>query len=78
MNSEVCIKESYYNKYNRNFYGVFLNIIKLEYFGSRNRVMLFKFYWFDTKKCVKTHLHDFIEIKHNSVLTSNEPFVLIE
>ncbi|XP_017983063.1 PREDICTED: uncharacterized protein LOC18589224 [Theobroma cacao] len=77
MNSEVCIKWSFYNDHEHDFYGILVDIIELEYFCIRNRVMLFKCHWFDTEKGIKVDLlHGLVEIKYNSILTTNELFVL--
>ncbi|EOY08333.1 Uncharacterized protein TCM_022680 [Theobroma cacao] len=78
MNSGVCIKGSFYNDYERDFYGILVYIIELEYFRIRNRVVLFKCHWFDIEKGIKVDpLHGLVKIKCNSILASNEPFVLV-
>ncbi|WRX15974.1 protein of unknown function DUF4216 - like 4 [Theobroma cacao] len=78
MNSGVCVKESFYNAYEHDFYRILVDIIELEYFGIENKVVLFKCYWFDTEKSVRIDLfHGLTEIKQNSMLATNEPFVLV-
>ena len=63
MNYGVCVKGSCYNDYNYDFYGILVDIIELMYVGIRNRVMLFKCHWVDTKKGVKVHPHyGFVEV----------------
>ncbi|XP_017976431.1 PREDICTED: uncharacterized protein LOC108661945 [Theobroma cacao] len=58
MNSGVCIKGSFYNDYERDFYSILVDIIELEYFGMGNRVVLFKCHWFDTEKArSRFHIH---------------------
>ncbi|EOY13556.1 Uncharacterized protein TCM_032154 [Theobroma cacao] len=77
MNSGVCIKGSFYNDRERDFYGILVDIIELEYFGIGNRVVLFKCHWFDTEKGIKVdRLHGLVDVNYNSILASNEPFVL--
>ncbi|EOY03404.1 Uncharacterized protein TCM_018424 [Theobroma cacao] len=59
-------------------YESLLDIIKLEYFDMGNKVVLFKCHWFDTEKGIKVDpLHGLVEIKYNSILATNEPFVLV-
>lgn len=66
-----------YNDYDHNFYGLLVDIIELEYFGVNNQVVLSKCHWFDINKGVRVDpSHGLVEIKHNSILASNEPFVL--
>ncbi|WRX10853.1 protein of unknown function DUF4216 - like 2 [Theobroma cacao] len=78
MNSGVCIKGSFYNDHERDFYGILVDIIELEYFGIGNRVVLFKCHWFDTEKRIKVdRLHGLVDVNYNSILASNEPFVLV-
>ncbi|WRX28001.1 protein of unknown function DUF4216 - like 7 [Theobroma cacao] len=73
----VCIKGSFYNDCERDFYGILVDIIELEYFGIGNKVVLFKCHWFDTEKGIKVDpLLGLVEIKCNSILAINEPFVL--
>ena len=40
MNSGVYIKGSCYNDFNRDFYGVLVDIIELEYLGVGNKLVL--------------------------------------
>ncbi|XP_017970474.1 PREDICTED: uncharacterized protein LOC18609682 [Theobroma cacao] len=69
MNSGVCIKGSFYNDHERDFYGILVDIIKLEYFGVGNRVVLFKCHWFDTEKGIKVdRLHGLVDVNYNSIL----------
>ncbi|WRX10358.1 protein of unknown function DUF4216 - like 1 [Theobroma cacao] len=78
MNSGVCIKGSFHNDHERDFYGILVDIIELEYFGMGNRVVLFKCHYFDIEKGIKVDpLHGLVEIKYNSILATNEPFVLV-
>ena len=76
MNSEVCDKESYYNDYERDYYGMLLEIIELQYYDAGNKIILFKYDWYDIKKKIKVDKHDLVEVRHNSRLSTNEPFVL--
>ncbi|EOY13370.1 Uncharacterized protein TCM_031929 [Theobroma cacao] len=77
MNCGVCIKRSFYNDHERDFYGILVDIIELEYFGIGNRVVLFKCHWFDTEKGITVdRLHGLVDVNYNSILASNEPFVL--
>ena len=54
-----------------------VEILELEYFGVKNKIILFKYDWYDTKKRLRVHLyHGLVEIKYKSKLSTNEPFVL--
>ncbi|KAG8366052.1 hypothetical protein BUALT_Bualt17G0035900 [Buddleja alternifolia] len=62
MNSGVCINGSYYDDSSINYYGEFLEILELSFFGFGNTVILFKCKWFDTgKHGTKTPLEDFFQ-----------------
>ena len=79
MNSGVCVKDNYYNDFDRDFYGILTDIIELEYFGIGNKVVLFKCHWFDTERGLHVDpRHGLVDIKHKSILASNEPFILAE
>ncbi|XP_017985271.1 PREDICTED: uncharacterized protein LOC108663892 [Theobroma cacao] len=63
MNNGVCIKRSFYNDYECDFYGILVDIIELEYFEIINKVELFKCHWFNTEKGIKVDLlHGLVEI----------------
>ncbi|OMO57998.1 Transposon, En/Spm-like protein [Corchorus capsularis] len=77
MNSGVWIKGSCYNDNERDFYGVLVDIIELEYLGDGNKIVLFKCRWFDIVRGVVVHpRHGLVKVNHKSRLASNEPFVL--
>ena len=57
MNSSVCAKESCYNDHERDYYGMLVEILELEYFGIGNKVVLFKYDWYDTGKGLRVHPH---------------------
>ncbi|EOY31986.1 Uncharacterized protein TCM_039361 [Theobroma cacao] len=70
---------SCYNDYNGDIFELLVNIVELEYFGVNKQVVLFKCHWFDIDKGLQVYLvHGLVKIRHNSILASNEPFVLIE
>ncbi|XP_017982351.1 PREDICTED: guanine nucleotide-binding protein-like 3 homolog [Theobroma cacao] len=62
MNSGVCIKGSFYNDYERDFYGILVDIIELEYFGIGNKVVLFKCHWFDIEKVLVSGVYKVVNL----------------
>ncbi|OMO58327.1 Transposon, En/Spm-like protein [Corchorus capsularis] len=77
MNSGVWINGSCYNDNERDFYGVLVDIVELEYLGEGNKLMLFKCRWFDVERGVQVHpRHGLVKVNHKSRLVSDEPFVL--
>ena len=79
MNSGVCVKGSCYNDHERDYYGMLVLILELEYFGIENKVVLFKCDWYDIEKELRVHPHHgLVELKYKSRLSTNEPFVLAQ
>ncbi|KAJ7976620.1 Transposon, En/Spm-like protein [Quillaja saponaria] len=77
MNSGVRVKGSCYGVDELDFYGMVTDIIKLQYFGTNNSIVLFQCDWYDSDKGVKIDsLHGLVDIKYRSRLASNEPFIL--
>lgn len=76
---EFWVKESCYNENEHDYYGVFLDLYELEYFGVGNNIILFKCHLFDTERCIRVHTHHgLVEVNNKSRLASNEYFVLVE
>jgi len=79
MNCGICVKGNCYNDYEKDFYGMLVDILELEYFGANNKVVLFKCDWYDTEKGVRVHpRHGLVEINYKSRLHPNDPFVLAQ
>ena len=56
MNSSMCIKESSYNDFEYNIMACMLNeILKLTYYDTGNKVMLFRCNWYDTERDIRVH-----------------------
>ena len=71
------MKESCYNDYERDYYDMLVEILELEYFDIENKVVLFKYNWYDIEKRLKVHPHySLVKIKYKSRLSISEPFVL--
>ena len=78
MNSGVCIKGSWWDEVESNYYEILEEVIKLTYLED-NSVILFKYWWFDTDNCMKVDpRYGFIEIKYGSKAYINDPFVLAQ
>ena len=76
MNSDVCVKGSWWEEMKNNYYGIFKEVIKMTYIGG-NSVILFKCQQFDNNNGMKIDpWHRLIEIKHGSKAYINDPFVL--
>ncbi len=72
MNSGICVKGSCYNEYERDYYGMLVDILELKYVGQGNVAVLFKGDWYDTEKGLRVHpRHGLIEIRYKSRLTTN-------
>ncbi|PKA53528.1 hypothetical protein AXF42_Ash009024 [Apostasia shenzhenica] len=81
MNNGVCVKGSCYNDDEIDYYGMFTEIIVLEYFGKGNKVILFQCDWYDTVKGTRVDPnYGFESVNHRSRLKSNsyEPFILAQ
>ena len=64
MNCGICVKGNCYNDLERDFYGILIDIVEVEYFGIGNKVVLFKCHWFDTERGLRIHpYHGLTEIK---------------
>ena len=64
MNSDMCIKGSWWkDKMESDYYGILEKVIKLSYIGG-NSIILFKCQWFDTDNGMKVD-------PHTSLLKSN-------
>lgn len=55
VNGGVCILESCFNDYERDYYVMLLEVWEIEYFGPQNRVVLFKGDWFDSENGIHVH-----------------------
>nr|GEV61088.1 hypothetical protein [Tanacetum cinerariifolium] len=77
-NSRVCVKGSCYNETECDFYGLLEEVIEVAYRGmGRCVVVLFKCKWFDAGQGVRIdNKHNLVDIKYNSRLINDEPFVL--
>lgn len=78
VNSGVCIKGSSYNEFEKDYFGILLNVVQLHYVGN-NRVTLFLCHWYDNEKGVMVDgKHGLIDVNSKSKLGGNDPFVLAE
>ncbi|XP_043816100.1 uncharacterized protein LOC122724634 [Manihot esculenta] len=79
LNSGVWVKGSCYNEYESDYYGLLNEVLELEYFGERNKIILFKYEWFDTNRGVRVHpQHGLVEINVKLRLASSDPFILAQ
>jgi Domain of unknown function (DUF4216) len=77
MNNEVCVRGDCTDDTQYDYYGVLKEMIKLEYDRVENKIILFKYHWFDIKNGVKVdNQHGIIEVKYTFTLRGNKPFVL--
>lgn len=77
MNSGVCVRGSIYGENDLDYYGILEEILELSYLGTQNKVLLLRCHWFDPINGVKVDVrYDLVDVKPNSKLQSNEPFVL--
>ncbi|XP_043807646.1 G-patch and R3H domain-containing protein C30B4.02c-like [Manihot esculenta] len=79
LNSGVWVKGSCYNEYESDYYGLLNEVLELEYFGEKNKIILFKCEWFDTNRGVRVHpQHGLVEINVKLRLASSDPFILAQ
>ncbi|PKA64983.1 hypothetical protein AXF42_Ash011585 [Apostasia shenzhenica] len=79
MNSGICIKGSSYNDYERDYYGMLIDIVEFEYFGRENNVVLFKCEWYDTERGTKIDpRYGLVDVNFKSRLAVNEAFILAQ
>lgn len=76
-NSGVCVKGSCYNDYECDYYGVLDEVLEVHYPSIvRCVVVLFKCNWFDAFQGVRVDKHGLVDVKHRSMLSTDDPFVL--
>ncbi|XP_021595774.2 uncharacterized protein LOC110602540 [Manihot esculenta] len=79
LNSGVWVKGSCYNEYESDYYGLLNDVLELEYFGEKNKIIIFKCEWFDTNRGVRVHpQHGLVEINVKLRLASSDPFILAQ
>ncbi|XP_043807669.1 uncharacterized protein LOC110606087 [Manihot esculenta] len=79
LNSGVWVKGSCYNEYESDYYGLLNEVLELEYFGEKNKIIIFKCEWFDTNRGVRVHpQHGLVEINVKLRLASSDPFILAQ
>ena len=67
MNSGVCVKGSCYNDFERDYYGMLIEILELTYYGAANKVILFKCGWYDTERGIRVHRdHGLVDVRYKS------------
>lgn len=77
VNSGVCVWGNIYGENDIDYYGTIEEILELSYLGAQNRVLLLRCHWFDPVNGVKVdEKYGLVDVKPNSRLNSNEPFVL--
>ena len=77
MNSGVFVKGNCYDYAERDFYGLLLDIIELDFLGKGNKVLLLKFSWFDSERGFRIHpRHGLVDLKYRTHFAQNEPFIL--
>ncbi|MQL86093.1 hypothetical protein Taro_018624 [Colocasia esculenta] len=76
MNSGVCVKGSAYNENEIDYYGIFEEVIELQFLGQDNNVFLFKCHWFDPTSIRHDTTYGIVDVKHKSKLSTYEPFIL--
>ncbi|GKV27030.1 hypothetical protein SLEP1_g36237 [Rubroshorea leprosula] len=79
MNSGACVNITTFKGYEQVFYGMLQEVIELEYRGGgqHNTIVLFKCDWYDIRRGVRVHpKHHLVDIDPNSIVKTNEPFVL--
>jgi Domain of unknown function (DUF4216) len=78
INSGICIKGSWYDGTEHDYYGVLEDVVELEYRGLHNKVVLFKCQWVDVERGVKVDRNrGIVEVNHKSVLSVYESFVFV-
>lgn len=77
-NSGVCVKGSCYEDDDHvDYYGVIEEIWELSYGFMYDKVVLFKCFWFDTRKWMQVHpKNGMVQIKHKSRASKDDPFIL--
>ena len=76
-NSGVWVKGETEGDQNYDFYGILQDVVQLQYPGPDNKVVIFKCRWFDIPNGVRVDKkHGLVEVKHTSVLRTDEPFIL--
>ena len=77
MNSGVFVKGNCYDYAERDFYGLLLDIVELDFLGEGNKVVLFKCRWFDSERGFRIHpRHGLVDLKYRTHFAQNEPFIL--
>ncbi|GJY80993.1 transposon, En/Spm-like protein [Tanacetum coccineum] len=78
VNSGVCIKGSTYNEFEKDYFGILLNVVQLHYVGNK-RVTMFLCHWYDNEKGITVDgKHGLVDVNSKSKLSGNDPFVLAE
>lgn len=81
MNSGVCVKGSYYDDLENDYYGLLKEVIKVRYLGEKNEIFIFNCEWFDTlsRNGMKVHhTNGLIELNKNARLQTDDVFVFAQ